>query len=1083
MSWTIRILLRVFESFILELEVQFYLIGMFSKIKKRDGRVVDFDSERIKSAVHKAFLAVELGNGDKAEKITRVVVKLLESRFENEIPSVEDVQDFVIDVLRQEGYEKVALSYEDFRKKKEELRTLRSLLGIEPKLTINAMEVLRARYLLRDEQGIIIEAPTNLFERVAKSISKIDTQFGEDAQQSEKIFYDMMAKLEFLPNTPTLFNAGTSIGQLSACFVLPVEDSLDSIFNTLKNMATIEQTGGGVGFDFSNLRPRGDVVKSTKGVASGPVSFMRIFDTATDVIKAGGKRRGAMMAILRVDHPDIMDFITAKQNPSMLSNFNVSVAITDGFLDALNEDRTYWLVNPRNNQKVKEVKARAMWNLIAHSAWASGDPGVIFIDEINRHNPTPQIGRIESTNPCITSDTWIMTEDGARQARDLCGKSFVAIVNGKKWAGSKEGFFSTGIKPILRLITKEGFELRLTKNHPILKITKLNRHRVRAEWVAAETLKPTDNVALNSHINVETWGGNYTESEGYLTALLISESNFKGNTEFLSRRNKNLVAKTISTQIHSYGKDNSNTADFSEWPKVIERNEHCIPNGCQNKFSKNIDLKLDTNVFTENIEACSSEFCIGLLRGLFDISGSIVVKQSKSVCVKFSHNNFHTLKAIQRMLLRFGIFSTLHVNQKNNSSILSTSKYKDSLSKPHIVISKENIMRFSRKIGFSNSDKKAKFDTAIKAYKRKPCKEHFIATIAELIPEPEEEVYDAVIPGVNMFDANGFCVHNCGEQPLLPYESCNLGSINLSKMVQNQVFSWDKLRETIRNAVHFLDNVVDANVYPLKETSDITLANRKIGLGVMGFADTLITLGVPYDSEKALKFGEQIMAFIRQEAHKKSCEIAAKRGSFTNFKGSIWEKKYPAFRNATVTTIAPTGTISIIAGCSSGIEPLFAVSFMRNVLGGARLFETNPLFEEAAKKHGFYSAKLLEEIARTGSVQKIANIPDEVKRIFVTALDIDPIWHIKMQAVFQKYTDNAVSKTVNLPNDAKVEDVEKIYNLAWQLKCKGVTVFRYGSKPEQVLYIGQIKTKDGHFVSAQSEYAGGCPTQNCPFPA
>ena len=323
----------------------------------------------------------------------------------------------------------------------------------------------------------------------------------------------------------------------------------------------------------------------------------------------------------------------------------------------------------------------------------------------------------------------------------------------------------------------------------------------------------------------------------------------------------------------------------------------------------------------------------------------------------------------------------------------------------------------------------------------------------------------------------------CGEQPLLPYESCNLGSINLSQMVENGAVNWEKLRETVRNAVHFLDNVVDANVYPLKEIAEITRANRKIGLGVMGFADMLIMLGVPYDSEEALKLGEQIMAFIEEEAHKKSVEIAEKRGSFPNFKGSIWESKYPAFRNATVTTIAPTGTISIIAGCSSGIEPLFAISFMRNVLNGARLFETNPLFEETAKAKGFYDAKLLEEIARTGSVQKIKGVPDEVKRLFVTALDIEPEWHIEMQAAFQKSTDNAVSKTVNLPNEAKVEDVKEIYDLAWKLKCKGVTVFRYGSKPEQVLYIGEIKTKEGTFVSAQSEYAGGCPTQNCPFPS
>ncbi len=302
-------------------------------------------------------------------------------------------------------------------------------------------------------------------------------------------------------------------------------------------------------------------------------------------------------------------------------------------------------------------------------------------------------------------------------------------------------------------------------------------------------------------------------------------------------------------------------------------------------------------------------------------------------------------------------------------------------------------------------------------------------------------------------------------------------------MVQNEALNWDKLRETVRNAVHFLDNVVDANVYPIKETSDITHANRKIGLGVMGFADMLIMLGVPYDSEEAVKLGEQIMAFIEKKAHEKDVEIAQKRSSFPNFRGSIYDGTYPAFRNATVTTVAPTGTISIIAGCSSGIEPLFAISFMRNVLNGARLFETNPLFEEIAKQRGFYSTDLLEEIARTGSVQNIKRVPDDVKRLFVTALDIEPVWHIKMQAAFQKSTDNAVSKTVNLPNDAKDTAVKEIYDIAWKLKCKGVTVFRYGSKPEQVLYIGEIKTEEGTFVSAQSEYAGGCPTQNCPFPA
>lgn len=693
-----------------------------TKIRKRDGRIVDFNPERIKNAIHKAFVAVKLENGEKAEKLTREVVSLLKERFIKKIPSVEDAQDAVIEVLRKNGFEEVALEYQAYRKKKAEIRQLREKLGIEePKLTVNALEVLKKRYLLKDKTERIIETPAKMFKRVARAIARVDRKYGENPKESEETFYKMMARLEFLPNSPTLFNAGTRLGQLSACFVLPVEDSLDSIFTAVKNMALIEKSGGGVGFNFSRLRPKGDIVMSTKGVASGPVSFMRVFDVATEVIKAGGKRRGAMMGILRVDHPDIIEFITAKQKPGFLSNFNISVAVTDEFLKSVEEDGEYWLINPRNGERTGKLKAREVWNLMARSAWASGDPGVVFIDEVNRHNPTPVLGVIEATNPC-------------------------------------------------------------------------------------------------------------------------------------------------------------------------------------------------------------------------------------------------------------------------------------------------------------------------------------------------------------------------GEQPLLPYESCNLGSINLSRMVEGNAINWEKLREAVHNAVHFLDNVIDANKYPLKEIEKVTKANRKIGLGVMGFADMLIKLGVPYDSEPALELAEKLMKFIDEEAHRKSEEIAEKRGSFPNFEKSMWKDKYKAMRNATVTTIAPTGSISIIAGCSSGIEPIFAISFIRNVLDGTRLFETNPLFEITAKERGFYDAALLEEIAKTGSVQKIDKVPEDVKKVFVTALDIAPEWHVRMQAAFQKYTDNAVSKTVNMPYEASVDEVRKVFELAWKLKCKGITVFRYGSKPEQVLYIGEVKTAEKTFVSAESEYAGGCPTKTCPFP-
>jgi len=1080
----------VLKRFIFAYNLQFILEGkMFlKKIKKRDGRLVDFDAGRIKNAVHKALLAVELGDGEKAENITKAVVKILEVKFKEAIPTVENVQDTVILVLTQSGYEKVALEYQDYRKKKEELRALREKFQIEPKLTVNALEVLRARYLLRDEKETRIETPTRLLERVAQAVAKVDKKYGDEPAESQKTFSEMMAKLEFLPNTPTLFNAGTSIGQLSACFVLPVGDSLEDIFNTVKNMALIEQTGGGVGFDFSKLRPKGDIVRSTKGVASGPVSFMRIFDTATEVIKAGGKRRGAMMGILRVDHPDVLEFITAKQNPQLLSNFNVSVAVTDEFMARVEEDREYWLINPRNKEKVKTLKAKRVWNLMATSAWTSGDPGVVFIDEINRYNPTPQVGRIESTNPCVTSDTWVMTDDGPELVQGLLSKPFVAVVNGERWNGSREGFFATGVRPVLKLKTKEGFELRLTENHPVLKIQELTRYAIRTGWVKAGDLKPEDKIVMNDHGNLQGWSGNYAEGEGYLMGLLIGDGCIKEEKAVLSSWGNDVGAEAVRDLAYSYVKDAPHRSDFKGWMKVKGRDEYRMAPSYLRELAKSLDVKPGSKQLTKAMERASSSFCRGLLKGLFDTDGSVQGKQTKGVSIRLAQSNIETLKAVQRMLLRLGIFSTIYVNRRSEGyHQMPNGKggMKQYMHKPQheLVISSQNLRVYQEKIGFGDLNKKSKLEKALTSYKRKLNRERFVATVLGVVPDRKEEVYDAQIPGINAFDANGFCVHNCGEQPLLPYESCNLGSINLSKMVQDGKVNWEKLRDTVRNGVHFLDNVVDANVYPLKETAEITRANRKIGLGVMGFADMLIMLGIPYDSDEAIKVGQELMAFIEQEAHKKSMENAEARGSFSNFEGSIWRNRYRAFRNATVTTVAPTGTISIIAGCSSGIEPLFAVSFMRNVLGGARLFETNALFEATAKARGFYSAKLFEEIARTGSVQKIEGVPEDVKRLFVTALDIKPVWHIKMQAAFQKSTDNAVSKTVNLPNEAKVEEVKEIYDLAWKLKCKGVTVFRYGSKPEQVLYIGEIKTKEGKFVSAQSEYAGGCPTTNCPFPA
>jgi len=699
-----------------------------SKVQKRDGSIAKFDKTKIKIAVEKSALEV-LGRKEKAEtvarRVTDIVVKKLCLEYKGKIPHIENIQDTVEAVLMSEGYNNIAKSYILYRENRSQLRFTKSALGLvdDLKLPVNTMEVLRRRYLLKDENQNIIETPSELFRRVANHVAKAEDNFKSTFRREdvEERFYQMMSSLQFMPNSPTLMNAGTSFGQLSACFVIPVEDSIEGIFKALGNMAQIHQSGGGTGFSFSKLRSKSDIVHSTKGQASGPVSFMSIFDRATAVIVQGGRRRGANMGILRCDHPDIIDFIEAKIEPGRFNNFNLSVGVTDKFMRAVKENKDFALINPRTGKAVKKVKARALLDLIANAAWRTGDPGLVFLDEINRHNPTPKIGQIEATNPC-------------------------------------------------------------------------------------------------------------------------------------------------------------------------------------------------------------------------------------------------------------------------------------------------------------------------------------------------------------------------GELPLLPYESCNLASINLAKFVkQNSQVDWKKLAETIRWSIRFLDNVVEVNNYPLEQIKQITLANRKIGLGVMGFADMLIMLGIPYNSPQAIDFAGKLMRFIHKESLNASAALAKERGVFPNFAKSVYVKDNIRLRNATVNTIAPTGTISIIAGCSSGIEPLFAVSFVRNVLSGTRLFETNPLFESFARSRQINNREILAEIAKRGSLQNIKQIPKDIKRVFVTAFDVRPREHVLIQSAFQKHTDNAVSKTINLPSDATVEDIKNIYLMAHKLKCKGITVYRYGSKTEQVLSFSHSAGVSGELVTASAEYSGGCVTGTCVF--
>jgi len=582
-------------------------------------------------------------------------------------------------------------------------------------LSENARTVLKRRYLKKDSKGNVVESPEQMFKRVARHIAKAEKKYGGDAEKikkTEEIFYKLMTEFKFLPNSPTLMNAGRRLGQLAACFVLPVEDSMEGIFAALRNAALIHKSGGGTGFAFSRLRPKNSTVGTTGGVASGPVSFMKIFNTATEQVKQGGTRRGANMAILRVDHPDIMEFIYSKTDNRELNNFNLSVGVTDAFMKAVADEGDYDLIDPRDQKQVDTLNAAEIYRILIKQAWQNGDPGIIFLDRINQDNPTPDLGDIESTNPC-------------------------------------------------------------------------------------------------------------------------------------------------------------------------------------------------------------------------------------------------------------------------------------------------------------------------------------------------------------------------GEQPLLAMEACNLGSINLAKFViengEGPVVDFDGLKEVVELSVRFLDNTIDMSKYPLPEITEMVHGNRKIGLGVMGFADMLYQLKIPYNSEDALEKAETVMRFVQETAHKASQDLAEERGLFENYDKSIFKGQGLKYRNATTTTIAPTGTLSIIAGCSSGIEPLFALSFVRTVMDNDKLLEVNPFFEKVARQSGFYNHDLMDTIAKKGSIKNIKEIPEDVRKVFVTAHDVTPEWHIRMQAAFQKYTDNAVSKTVNLPHDATVEDVRKVYDLAYELKCKGVTIYRDGSKENQVLSFSQKERLQDKFMRAVKE--------------
>lgn len=922
------------------------------------------------------------------------------------------------------------------------------------------------RYALKDKTGKLLEhTPEEMWRRVARGIAANEKK--SEQKKWEEAFYKVMEDFKFVPAGRILSGAGTEY-QVTYfnCFVIPnPKDSRHGILESLGQLVEIQARSGGVGLNLSSLRPKGARVRKVNGTSSGPVNWATLFSVAThDIVQQGGSRRGATMLMLWDWHPDIEEFITVKEDLSKINGANLSVCISDAFMEAVKNDADWDLVYPDINDPdydekwdgeidkwralgkpvitYKTVKARYLWDLICTAAWRSAEPGLHFLERSNKQSNTYWFERLIATNPCLPADTWIHTSYGPRQIRDLLNEPFVARVNGKNYLSTAKGFFKTGTKQVLTLQTKEGYSLRLTQDHKIRRVSRFTRHTVETDWSEAGQLRPGDWVLLHNHQDNVSWKGSYTFHDGYLVGLLVSDGALNKNKSVLSvweTRDSNYesaIEHVVEPTSH-LGK----RLEFVNW--TLARKEHHVVLSAAKKLALELGIASGAKTITKEIEEASSDFYKGFLRGLFDANGSVEDSPQKGVHLRLSEADLSFLEAVQRMLLRLGIVSVISQNRRLEKSKDRSESRRNKTAYPvksghELVIRGENVLQFAQLIDFGDSDKSDRLQQLLSSYKKTLKKERFVAQVDSITVDGVEDVYDATILQMHAFDANGFYVHNCGEQPLGAWAVCNLGAMNLAAYVHDEKFDFESFGKDVRIALRMLDNVIDQTYYFFKENEKCAKDIRRTGLGIMGLGDALIKMKLPYGSDRSIPVIEKIFQTLRDNAYEASSDLAKEKGSFPLFDkekylNAYFVKKLPravrkkiaeqGIRNAVLLTIAPTGTTSLIAGVSSGIEPVYEFSFKRKWRGGEEIMY-HPLYDKWRKEHE----------------------GEEKPDYFVAANDLTPMEHVRVQAVAQQYIDSSISKTVNAPNSHTVEDVKKLYMYAYDYGLKGITYMRDGSR-------------------------------------